>query len=97
MAREAKYQADLVDKLQKMFPGCFIIRNDPSDIQGIPDLLILYGCSWAALEVKASERSPNRPNQPYYIELLGSMSYAAFIYPENEEQILHDLQFAFGS
>jgi hypothetical protein len=95
--REATYQANLIKKLQKMFPGCFILKNDPSVNQGVPDLLILFKDKWAMLEVKQSETSPERPNQPYFVKLFNKMSFASFIHPKNEKQVLHDLQSTFGA
>jgi hypothetical protein len=47
------------------------------------------------LEVKASADAPEQPNQEYYVNSLDAMSFAAFIYPENEEEVLDDLQSAF--
>ena len=91
--RENKYQAGLKKKIKAMFPGCLVTKLDPNDIQGIPDLLILYGEHWAILEVKKSEadaRHP-RPNQRYYVDLLNRMSFSSFIYPENEEEVLDEL------
>jgi hypothetical protein len=75
-----------------MFPGCVVMKNDPNYIQGIPDLIILYEDKWAALECKRSAREKHQPNQDYYITKMNSMSYAAFIYPENKEDILDELQ-----
>lgn len=92
---ESTYQARLIRKLEGMFPGCFIIKNDSSYLQGIPDLLVLYRDRWAMLEVKASESADVQPNQPYYVELFDSMSFGAFIYPSNETEILRGLQQAF--
>ena len=92
---ESRYQASLIKKLRDMFPGCIILKNDTDYIQGIPDLLILWKRRWAALEVKAREDAPHQPNQDYYVELMDEMSFADFIYPENEEEILRDLQQAF--
>ncbi len=89
---ERDYQARLIRKLRRLFPGCIILKNDTDYLQGIPDLLILYGRNWAALEVKASEDAPEQPNQEYYVELMGEMSFAAFIYPEVEEEVLYALQ-----
>lgn len=92
---ERQYQSYLIKKLREMFPGCLVIKNDPSYIQGIPDLIILYRNKWAALEVKLSEGSESRPNQAYYVELMGDMGFASYIYPENEDEVLNELQRAF--
>lgn len=94
-AKESKFQAKLIKKLQAMFPGCIVVKNDPNYIQGIPDLLILYNDTWAALECKRSSTATHRPNQDYYVAKMKEMSYAAFIYPENEEEILNELQQTF--
>lgn len=47
--RENKFQAGLKKELRAMFPGCIIMKNDPDDIQGIPDLTVLYKDKWATL------------------------------------------------
>lgn len=94
---ESRFQRGLILKLEGLFPGCFILKNDPNYLQGVPDLLVLWGRHWAMLEVKASRTARPRPNQPYYVDLLGQMSFAAFIYPENEEDVLRDLQQAFSA
>lgn len=94
---ERDYQAKLIKKLRVKFPGCVILKNDSDYMPGVPDLTILYKDRWAMLEVKACEDSPIRPNQDYYIYKLDKMSYAAFIYPANEEEVLVDLQHAFKS
>lgn len=94
---EAQYQAKLIRKLKRMFPGCQIFKNDPQAQQGILDLTILWGCCWAMLELKVSESAPRRPNQAHYVQAFDKMSFASFIYPENEEEVLDALQEAFGS
>jgi len=94
---ESKYQAHIIKRLEILFPGCVVIKNDPNYIQGIPDLLVLFQSFWAALEVKVSATARKRPNQEYFIDRLGRMSFAAFIYPENEEEVLYELQQAFGT
>ena len=78
-----------------MFPGCVITKLDPNDIQGIPDLLILWKDRWAVLECKRSHDATHRPNQDYYVALLNDMSFSSFIFPENKEAVLHELQQAF--
>lgn len=94
---EARYQAQLIRKLKKMFPGCEISKMDSSYQQGFPDLLILWNDRWAVLEVKANGNSDTQPNQEYYIQKLGKMSFASYIYPENEKDVLSALQQAFES
>lgn len=96
MKLESKFQAELIKELEELFKGCVILKNDEQYIQGFPDLLILYKKYWAALECKRYEDATHQPNQDYYVELLGGMSYAAFIYPENKEVIIDELQNAFG-
>ena len=97
MVSEGAFQSDLIKELKDIFPGCMIVKNDPDYIQGIPDLLILYGNRWAMLECKRSSSASHRPNQDYYIQKLGEMSYASFISPENKERVLNELQQAFQS
>ena len=89
---ERDFQAKLNKELKVMFKGCIIVKNDPNYIQGIPDQLILYNDRWAALEVKKSEHAHHQPNQEYYDDLMDQKSFAAFIYPENKEEILYELQ-----
>ena len=74
------------------YPGAVILKNDANRHQGIPDHLILYGKKWAMFDAKASANSPHRPNQDYFIDLLNEMSYASFVYPENKEVFLRELQ-----
>lgn len=95
--RESQYQTKVIKKLEKLFPGCMILRNDPQYRQGVPDVLVLYRSTWAALEVKVALDSDLQPNQSYYVELMDDMSFAAFICPENEEDVLNELQQAFES
>ena len=92
---ENRFQSELIAELRRLFRGCVILKNDPSYLQGFPDLTILYQDKWAVLECKKSASAPVQPNQRHYIDELGKMSYAAFIYPANREEILHELQRAF--
>jgi hypothetical protein len=92
---ENEYQVKLIRKLERRFPGCLILKQDPNLRQGILDLLILHRNRWASLEVKGSQSAPIQPNQQYYVDQLNGMSFAAFIYPENEEEVLNALQQAF--
>lgn len=92
---ESAYQRDLIKRIKDRFPGCMVLKNDPNYIQGIPDLVIVHEDRWAALEVKRSEKASHRPNQEYYIQKMDEMSLARFIYPENEEEVLDEVQRSF--
>lgn len=95
--KESKFQADLKKELKSRFPGCIVTKLDSSDIQGIPDLLVLYKDKWACLENKRDSRASKRPNQEYYVNKMNEMSFARFIYPENREEVLDELSKAFES
>lgn len=94
---ERHFQADVIRELKERFPGCIVLKNDSGYLQGIPDILVLYGNRWAMLECKKSEREHRQPNQEYYVDLLDRMSFARFVYPENKEQVFYELQRAFES
>lgn len=90
---EAAYQAYLIKRIStEILPGSLVIKNDPNYLQGIPDLTVFHRDKFALLEVKASEKSRERPNQRHYIEHWAEQGFAAFIYPENEEEVLRALQ-----
>ena len=89
---ESEYQMELIPRIEARLPGCLVLKNDANYRQGIPDLSVFYKAHWAFLEVKASEKSVERPNQRYYINTWNEHSFASFIYPENEEEVLDALQ-----
>ena len=94
MARSSKLESGFQDKLKeelkKLFPGCMIFKMD--QIQGIPDLLILYKDKWASLENKKSAKAKHQPNQDYYVDLMNNMSFSRFICPENKDEVLEELK-----
>ena len=99
MARSSRLESGFQDKLRnelkELFPGCMIFKMD--QIQGIPDLLILHQDKWAALECKRSATAKKQPNQEYYVGRMNEMSFSRFIYPENKEEVLSELQQAFSA
>ena len=88
--KEGEYQGASKKKIRKMLPGAIVLKNE--SLQGFPDLTILYEDRWATLEVKRSGKEKHQPNQDEYVDLLNEMSFSAFIYPENEKEILDELQ-----
>ena len=94
---ESKFQAELKKELKQKFNGCIVTKLDSGDIQGIPDLLILYKDKWATLECKKNEKASKRPNQQYYVDKMNEMSFARFVYPENKQEVLDELYQTFQS
>lgn len=86
---ESGFQDKLRDEIKKRFPGCMIFKMD--QIQGIPDMLILFKDKWAFIENKKSAKAKRQPNQEYYVELLNDMSFARFACPENKDKVLEEL------
>lgn len=93
---ERDFQRELKKDIEKRFEGCIVQKMDACQTQGIPDLLILYKNKWATLECKKSPSANKRPNQEYYVEKMNNMSFSRFINPENKEEVLNELQEAFG-
>lgn len=94
MARENEFQRKLIQEIESRFPGAIVMKNDPNHIQGIPDLTVLYKDRWATLECKKSKKDAKhpQPNQETYVEKMNEMSFSSFIYPENKEEVLNELQ-----
>ena len=92
---ENRFKTKLIKEIKEMFPGCMVLHLDPNEIHGIPDLLVLYQDKWAALEGKKTSSASHRPNQEYYVDLMNDMSFAAFIYPENKDEVLEELYLYF--
>ena len=94
---ESQFQANLIKKLKRVYPNCFVMKNDSSYMQGVPDLLILNGSKWATLECKKSANARHQPNQDYYVGKMNDMSFSRFIFPENENEVLDDLYHWFNN
>lgn len=92
---ESKFQKELIDEIKERYPGCVALKNDSSYIQGFPDWTILYKDKWAVLEVKKERGARKQPNQEYYVEQLDKMSFSRFIFPENKDEVLEDLDSIF--
>jgi len=90
--KESAFQSDLVKELKNRFDGCVVLKNDPSHRQGIPDLTVLYRDKWATLECKRSENEHRQPNQDWWVEKMNGMSFSRFIFPENRDEVLAELE-----
>lgn len=94
---ERVFQSNTIKEIKQLFPGCIVLKNDSGYLQGFPDFTIFYEDKWATLEFKKSEHEHRQPNQEYYVDRLNRMSFSRFIYPENKEQVLYELQRTFES
>lgn len=94
---ESRFQANLIKKLKKQFSDCFVLKNDPTYMQGVPDLLVLYKDKWAALECKKTADSRHQPNQDYYVGRMNDLAFSRFIFPENEKEVLDELTHYFNN
>lgn len=90
---ESGFQDKLIKELKELFPGCMVFKMD--QLQGIPDLLVLYGKTWFSLENKKSANAKRQPNQEYYVDLMNKMSFSRFICPENKDEVLKELKRVF--
>ena len=95
--RENSFQESLIREIKARFLDAIVLKNDSSYVQGIPDLLVLWKDRWACLECKRSEDAHYQPNQEWYINRMNSMSFARFVYPENKEEVLNEMEQAFQS
>lgn len=94
---EADYKPELMARMVTRFSRFGEVRfqhNDPNmpGQQGIPDLTVFIGPWWSLLEVKRSEKSKKRPNQDWWIEHWSKTTFCSVIFPENEEEVLNDLE-----
>lgn len=94
---ESKFQSKVIKELKDRLPGCMVLKNDPTYIQGVPDLLVLYKDKWAALEVKRNASAKHQPNQDYYVNKMNEMSHSAFIFPENKDEVINSIVEKFNS
>ena len=93
---ESKFQKELIDEGKERYPGCVALKNDSSYMQGFPDWTILYKDKWAVLEVKKERGAHKQPNQEYYVNKLNEMGgFSRFVFPENKDEVLEDMDTLF--
>lgn len=91
---ERDYQRELIPRIKARFPqgDCDILKNNAGYRQGIPDLSVYLPGFWAWLEVKPDKDADQEPNQEWYVQWANRRTFGAFIYPENEKEVLNDLE-----
>lgn len=91
--KENAYQAHIIERLKKEFPGSIVTKIYPY-VQGIPDVAIFYDDRWGVLECKREKDAERQANQEFYVNKMNDMSFASFVYPENEEEVFDAIQSA---
>lgn len=61
-----------------------------------PDIALLGSPKWATLEFKKDREASHQPNQNYHVYRMNQKSYSRFVYPDNEEEILDELEELFN-
>ena len=91
---EKDFQKNLVKKIEDRFPDAIVYKNEGK--KGFPDLTVLLdGPFWALLECKRAPKAAKGSLQPYWIDRGNSIGFARFINPDNEGEVLNDLEQAF--
>ena len=93
---ESQFKRRVIQTIKDMLPEIDLDFIE-SDNRSMPDTYILGPGIWAALEFKASDKAPRRPNQEWHINRLNAKGYARFVYPENLEEVLDELERLFTS
>jgi len=91
---ERTFQSKVIKELKVTFKDSIVLKLDAGYIQGIPDILILKGNRWAALEIKRDDKYKCQPNQEYYVMRMDDMSFARIVTPQNWKEVLNELQSA---
>lgn len=94
--KESQFQNKLIKEImEERLPGSIAFKVE-TYIQGFSDVIVLYGKQWAILECKREQSAAKQKNQDYYVNKFNEMSFSRFVYPENKEEVLDELQRAFG-
>lgn len=90
--KESEFQADLKKEIKRRLPGCIVTKNETYAL-GFPDLTVYYKDKYALLECKRSKDAEKQPNQEFIIDSVNAKGgFARFVYPENKEEVLNELQ-----
>lgn len=91
---KARFLRELEERLSDL--NLVFIDTRPKH-RSYPDTIVLGPAYWAALEFKRTKRASHQPNQDYYVKEFRDLGYANFVYPENAEEVLNDLENLFTS
>ena len=91
--KESDFQGKFIKELEARYPEAIVSKMSANYIQGIPDVIALFpNGKYANFECKDSKDAPHQPNQDDYVDKLNNMSFARFVYPENKQEVLDELE-----
>ncbi len=95
---ESEFKKRTIQRIKDRLPSLDLdfINTKPFN-RSMPDTFVIGPWCWAALEFKRSEDADQQANQDYHIERLNRKGYARFVFPENVEEVLDDLEAVFSS
>ena len=93
---EREFEAEFMELVDDLLPGGWWIKGNSQMQQGIPDRMFLWGPYWAMLEFKRASNAELQENQDWFIEKFRNMGYASFVSPANYQEVLDEIQQAFG-
>lgn len=90
---EATFRTKFLKDVKDLSPDIIIEFADPQRRNGIPDVIIFYKKKFARIETKKSKNASKRLHQQYYIDYFNNQGiYAAFLTPENKEEVFNALR-----
>lgn len=93
MRKESSFKTGLYNEIRNRFPGTEVVPNDPGYVQGFPDATVYFpNGRYFLLEGKRTSKAARQPNQDYYVNESPLSDNACFVYPENKEEILNELE-----
>lgn len=93
MKKESDFKNKLYNEIRDRFPGAEVIPNDAGYLQGFPDATVYFpNGRYFLLEGKRECKSARRPNQDYYVNKSPLCDNATFVYPENKDEVLDELE-----
>ncbi len=94
---ESKFKKSFLQRVRARLQIDLDIISPDTMMRDYPDTFILGPDRWAALEFKRERNAAHQPNQDYHVARLNRKSFARFVYPENAEEVLDDLEELFTS
>ena len=93
MKKETNFKNELYKEIRERCPGAEVLPNDAGYLQGFPDATVyLPNGKYFLLEGKRTATSAHQPNQDYYVNESPLSDNARFVYPENKDEILSEIE-----